>query len=418
MTFYILLFTSHKTMIIKKSELIDGKNIQITGSKSISNRLLILGKLFGNIDMLNLSNSQDTTLLKKALESDSETINIHHAGTAMRFLTSYYSIFEGRKTILTGSERMKNRPIKPLVDALQSLGADITYLEKEGFPPLQIIGKKIENNLVKISANVSSQFLTSLILIGGKLGNGLTLELEGEITSRPYLEMTLKILNEIGIKSHFAENSIEIVSHKNNIRTEHYEVESDWSSASYFYSLCAIGRKSITLKSYHTLSLQGDSVIKEIYWKYFGINTVSDYAENSISLLPEPAFEYPELITLNMNDCPDIAQTLCVTAAALKIPFVITGLHTLKVKETDRLVALQNELLKIGAKTHITVDKIESCEFIEPEDNISIATYNDHRMAMAFAPFALVKELNIENEEVVEKSYPEFWEDFAEVTNQ
>ena len=403
-------------MLLKKSELIDNQNIQITGSKSISNRLLILGKLFGNIDMFNLSNSQDTTLLKKALESDSEIVDIHHAGTAMRFLASYYSIFEGRKTILTGSDRMKNRPIKPLVDALQSLGADITYLEKEGFPPLQIIGKKLEKNLVKISANVSSQFLTSLILIGGKLENGLTLELEGEITSRPYLEMTLKILDEIGIKSHFAENKIEIVSHKNHSRTERYEVESDWSSASYFYSLAAIGRKTITLKSYHTLSLQGDSVIKELYWKYFRINTVSDYAENSISLLPEPAFEYPELITLDMNDCPDIAQTLCVTATALKIPFEITGLHTLKVKETDRLVALQNELLKIGAKTHITVEKIESSEFIEPEENISIATYNDHRMAMAFAPFALIKELNIENEDVVEKSYPEFWEDFAKVT--
>ena len=150
----------------------------------------------------------------------------------------------------------------------------------------------------------------------------------------------------------------------------------------------------------------------------FGINTVSDYAENSITLLPEPAFEYPELISLDMNDCPDIAQTLCVTATALKIPFVITGLHTLKVKETDRLVALQNELLKLGAKTHITVEKIESSEFTEPEENISIATYNDHRMAMAFAPFALVKELNIENEDVVEKSYPEFWEDFRTVTQE
>ena len=403
-------------MLLKKSELIDNQKIQITGSKSISNRLLILGKLFGNIDMFNLSNSQDTTLLKKALESDSDIVDIHHAGTAMRFLTSYYSIFEGRKTILTGSDRMKNRPIKPLVDALHSLGADITYLEKEGFPPLQIIGKKLEKNTVKISANVSSQFLTSLLLIGGKLENGLTLELEGDITSRPYLEMTLKILDEIGIKSHFAENKIEIVTQNNQYRTERYEVESDWSSASYFYSLAAIGRKSITLKSYHTLSLQGDSVIKALYLKYFGINTVSDYAESSISLLPEPAFQYPELITLDMNDCPDIAQTLCVTATALKIPFEITGLHTLKVKETDRLVALQNELLKIGAKTHITVEKIESSEFIEPEENISIATYNDHRMAMAFAPFALIKELNIENEDVVEKSYPEFWEDFAKVT--
>ncbi|RRQ47078.1 3-phosphoshikimate 1-carboxyvinyltransferase [Chryseobacterium sp. SC28] len=405
-------------MHLKKAQLIDNQQIQITGSKSISNRLLILSKLFGNIDILNLSNSQDTTLLKKALESDSEIIDIHHAGTAMRFLTSYYSIFEGRKTILTGSDRMKNRPIKPLVDALRSLGADITYLEKDGFPPLQIIGKKLERNNVKISAEVSSQFLTSLILIGGKLENGLTLELEGEITSRPYLEMTLKILNEIGIKSHFTENKIEILPHSDNFRIEHYEVESDWSSASYFYSLAAIGRKSITLKSYHTLSLQGDSVIKELYWKYFGINTVSDYAENSISLLPEPAFEFPEFITVNMNDCPDIAQTLCVTATALKIPFEITGLHTLKVKETDRLVALQKELVKIGAKTNITEDKIESSEFVKPEENISISTYNDHRMAMAFAPFALIKELNIENEDVVEKSYPEFWEDFATVTQE
>lgn len=405
-------------MIIKKSQLKDGKNIQITGSKSISNRLLILGKLFGNIDIQNLSNSQDTTLLKKALDSNGDFIDIHHAGTAMRFLTSYYSIMDGKKTILTGSDRMKNRPIKPLVDALRSLGADITYLEKEGFPPLQIIGKKIEKDTVKISANVSSQFLTSLILVGGKLENGLTLDLVGEITSRPYLEMTLKILNELGIKSHFAENKIEILPHPENTRIEHYEVESDWSSASYFYSLAAVGRKSINLKSYQAISLQGDSVIKEIYWKYFGINTVSDYAENSISLLPEPSFEYPELISLDMNDCPDIAQTLCVTATALKIPFIITGLHTLKVKETDRLVALQNELLKLGVRTYITTEKIESSEFIEPEDHISIATYNDHRMAMAFAPFALVKELNIENEDVVEKSYPEFWEDFRTVTQE
>ena len=405
-------------MYIQKSELIDGKNIQITGSKSISNRLLILGKLFGNIDLLNLSNSQDSTLLKKALESQSEVIDIHHAGTAMRFLTSFYAIAEGRKTILTGSDRMKNRPIKPLVDALQSLGADITYIEKEGYPPLQIIGKKITKNHVKISANVSSQFLTSLILIGGKLENGLTLELEGEITSRPYLEMTLKILSEVGIKSHFEENRIEVISHLGVSRIAHYVVESDWSSASYFYSLSAIGKKNINLKSYHVLSLQGDSVIKEIYWQYFGINTVSDFAENSISLLPQTSFEYPEIISIDMNDCPDIAQTLCVTATALKIPFKITGLHTLKVKETDRLVALQNELLKIGAKTDITENSIELISFVEPQEDISIATYNDHRMAMAFAPFALVKELNIENEDVVEKSYPEFWEDFAEVTKQ
>ena len=402
-------------MFLKKSELINGKNIQISGSKSISNRLLILGKLFGKINIQNLSSSQDTDLLKKALDLDSEIVNIHHAGTAMRFLTSYFSIIEGKKTILTGSERMKNRPIKPLVDALKNLGAEINYLEKAGFPPLEIIGKKLKTNSVKIEASISSQFLTSLILIGSRLENGLTLELIGKITSLPYLEMTLKILDEIGIKSHFSENKIEILPYTENLRIEHYEVESDWSSASYFYSLAAIGRKSINLKSYQTLSLQGDSMIKEIYWNFFGINTVSDYAEKSISLFAKPIFEFPRKIFLNMNNCPDIVQTLCVTASALKIPFEITGLRTLKIKETDRLAALQNELLKIGAKTCISDDKIELIEFTKPDKNISIATYDDHRMAMSFAPFALIKGLNIENEDVVEKSYPEFWKDFFSV---
>lgn len=404
-------------MHIKKSELIDGKNIQITGSKSISNRLLILGKLFGNIEIQNLSNSQDTTLLKKALESDSEIIDIHHAGTAMRFLASHYSIFEGRKTILTGSDRMKNRPIKPLVDALKSIGADISYLEKEGFPPLEIIGKNLEKNSVKIAANVSSQFLTSLILIGGKLENGLTLELVGEITSRPYLEMTLKILSEIGIENEFSENFIKIFPTTDNRQPiTNYEVESDWSSASYFYSLSAIGRKRISLKSFRKNSLQGDSVLQKIYSEFFGIETIFNETKNQISLVPTENFEFPKSINLNMNDCPDIAQTLCVTATALKIPFEISGLATLKVKETDRLVALKNELKKIGCQAEISENAIKSLHFYEPENEISIATYNDHRMAMSFAPFALVKELNIENEQVVEKSYPEFWEDFFNLT--
>lgn len=417
-------------MKISKSHLLEGKTISITGSKSISNRLLILGKLFGDLKIENLSNSQDTQLLQKALNKDSEIVDIHHAGTAMRFLTSFYAIQEGRKTILTGSERMKQRPIKPLVDALRELGAEINYLENEGFPPLEIQGKKIEKNFVKIPANISSQFITSLLLIGASLENGLEIELQGEITSRSYIKMTLKILKDIGVETHFEGNTIKILSaasslsnqkldrHYHSSKIKHYNVESDWSSASYFYSLVAIGKKKMHLKSFYAHSLQGDSALKEIYLKFFGVNTISDAGENKITILPDTHFQYPEKFVLDMNDCPDIAQTVCVTCVALKLPFEISGLGTLKVKETDRLVALQNELEKIGCRTEITENSIKSLEFFEPENDISIATYNDHRMAMSFAPFALVKELYIQNENVVEKSYPDFWKDFFEITER
>lgn len=405
-------------MFLEKSKLIGNKTIKITGSKSISNRLLILKQLFNTIIIENISNSQDTQLLEKAINSNDERIDIHHAGTAMRFLTSYYAIQEGKTTIVTGSERMKNRPLQFLVDALRELGAEISYLEKEGFPPLKIKGKKLEKSSVTIPANISSQFISSLMLIGGKLENGLEIHLKGEITSRPYLEMTLKILRTIGINNHWQENTILIepnLQKEKNSQISPFVVESDWSSASYFYSLAAIGRETINLTSFKPYSLQGDSVLREIYWKFFGVNTISEGAESRISLMPEHYFNYPEKIILNMNDCPDIAQTLCVTATAMKIPFEITGLATLKVKETDRLLALKNELFKIGCIAEITGESIESIKFFEPNENISIETYNDHRMAMSFAPFCLIKNLNIENPEVVEKSYPEFWEDFEQI---
>lgn len=408
-------------MLLKKSKLIGNQTIEISGSKSISNRLLILHQLFNNIEIKNLSNSQDTQLLEKALNSNSETIDIHHAGTAMRFLTSYFSIQEGKTVVLTGSERMKQRPIKFLVDALRELGAEISYLEKEGFPPLKITGKKLEKNTVTISANISSQFISSLMLIGAKLENGLEIILEGKVTSKPYLEMTLKILRTVGIANHWDGNTIKIEPmNSNNHIEKHLQnipfiVESDWSSASYFYSLAAISRETVNLKSFKPYSLQGDSALREIYWKFFGVNTISEGAEAKISLLPEHYFNFPDKIILNMNDCPDIAQTLCVTATALKIPFEITGLETLKVKETDRLLALKNELFKIGCISEITDDSIVSVKYFEPNENISIATYNDHRMAMSFAPFCLVKEINIENEDVVEKSYPDFWTDLKKI---
>ena len=371
--------------------------------------------------MENLSDSQDTLLLQQALENHSDTIDVHHAGTAMRFLTSYFAIQEGRTTIITGSARMKQRPIKPLVDALKELGAEIHYLENEGFPPLKIVGKKLEKNTVQIAANISSQFITSLMLIGAKLENGLNIILEGKITSIPYLEMTLKILRSIGISNVWEDNMIRIAP---NIQTEKnsqiipFVVESDWSSASYYYSLAALGRGCINLKSFKPYSLQGDSVVKEIFWEFFGVNTISEGAEAKISLLAENNFKLPEKIVLDLNDTPDIAQTICVTAAALHIPFEITGLETLKIKETDRLQALKNELFKIGCIAGITEDSICSVKFFEPNDDIVIETYNDHRMAMSFAPFCLIKELTIENEQVVEKSYPDFWSDIKECLTQ
>ena len=406
-------------MYLQKSKLTGNKTIEISGSKSISNRLLILQHLVKNIKIINLSDSQDTQLLQDALNSDKDLIDVHHAGTAMRFLTSYFAIQDGKTVTLTGSARMKQRPIKNLVDALRDLGADIQYLENEGFPPLKIVGKNLEKNTVTISADISSQFITSLMLIGAKLENGLQINLSGQITSKPYLEMTLKILRTLEIPNQWTENTISIspaVPSQKSSQPVPFVVESDWSSASYFYSLAAISRETVNLKCFKPYSLQGDSVLKEIYWKFFGVNTISEGAESRISLMPEPFFSLPESISLDMNDCPDIAQTLCVTATALQIPFGITGLATLKVKETDRLLALKNELFKIGCIVEITDDSISSVKFFDPNENICIATYNDHRMAMSFAPYCLVKSLTIENAEVVEKSYPKFWEDLNEIT--
>lgn len=404
-------------MKLEKSKLLGDKTVQISGSKSISNRLLILESLFSNIKIGNLSNSQDTQLLKKALSENTEVVDIHHAGTAMRFLTSYYSIQEGKTTILTGSGRMKERPIKNLVNALKDLGVEIEYMENEGFPPLKITGKKITQTSVNVPANISSQFITSLLLVAGKLENGLEINLVGEVTSRSYIEMTLDILTKFGIQSSFKGNTIKVepFTPDNNTEVVHYEVESDWSSASYFYSICALGRETIHLKSFYKESTQGDSAIANIYEKFFGIKTTFSEDEHKLTLKPQPDFSFPEKIVLDMNNCPDIAQTLCVTAAALNIPFEISGLGTLRVKETDRLLALYNELKKLGTVTEITDLTIKSISFGEPEDDILIKTYQDHRMAMSFAPFSLIKELNIEDEDVVEKSYPMFWKDLENI---
>jgi len=403
--------------------------LQITGSKSETNRLLLLKALYPNITLENASNSDDSKMMIKALEFPNPTthnpqlIDIHHAGTAMRFLTAYFAIHEGKEVVLTGTSRMKERPIKILVDALNQLGAEITYEENEGFPPIKIKGKKIIKNKVVIQANVSSQYISALLLIAPKLENGLELTLEGDLTSIPYINMTLALLNEIGIETSI-ENSIIKVNPlpklRNAIRNPHtITIESDWSSASYFYSIVAlseIGTK-LQLSNFKKNSLQGDTALVEIY-KSFGVETVFN-SDNSI-IITKVNTHYLLPINFNLNDSPDIAQTIAVTCFGLGIGCHLTGLHTLKIKETDRLEALKTELSKFGAIISVTNDSLTleaSFHLLSREvgGEISIATYQDHRMAMAFAPLALKVPIIIENAEVVAKSYPAFWEDLKSV---
>ena len=386
--------------------------VQITGSKSETNRLLILQQFYPNLIIENISNSDDSVIMQEALASTSNEINIGHAGTAMRFLTSYFAVKEGSEIVLTGSPRMKERPIKILVDALISLGAKIEYLEQEGFPPLKISGKKLTNSYVEIEGNVSSQYISSLLLIGATLKNGLQLKFKGEITSVPYIKMTLTLLAELGIELSWDDDSI-TVKPKPSIPSKTIVVESDWSSASYYYSLCALSPNSeITLSAYKQSSLQGDSVLAEIY-KNLGVETT--FGENTITLKNKlTTYNFP---TLNLKSAPDIAQTIAVTCFGLGIECYLTGLHTLKIKETDRLVALKTEIDKLGGEVEITNETLLLKASSKIKENISIATYHDHRMAMAFAPLALKVPICIEDANVVSKSYPTFWSDFDKVTN-
>ena len=387
------------------------KGIKISGSKSESNRLLILQQWYPTLSLENLSDSDDTVHLQDALNSNKDMVDISHAGTAMRFLTAYFAVLDGREIVLTGSDRMQNRPIKILVDALRSLDAEIEYIDKEGYPPLKIYGKKITKNKVKINGNVSSQYISALVLIAPSLENGLQIELLEEITSRPYLEMTLDLLNQLGISTSWKDNIIKIFP-KNKIADKIIIVESDWSSASYFYSLvalCEIGT-SISLSSYTKKSLQGDSCLLDIY-KNFGVET--KFKENSISLIKTRSIskENEKPIELDLKNAPDLAQTIAVTCFGLGLACNLIGLHTLKIKETDRLVALQNELQKLGAIIKVTDNSLHIEKSFQINRNCSIKTYKDHRMAMAFAPLALKVPITIEDADVVSKSYVNFWKD-------
>ena len=388
--------------------------IKVTGSKSESNRLLLLKALFPGIEIENLSNSDDSQLMQIALESSEDIIDIHHAGTAMRFLTAYFSVQDDREIILTGSKRMKERPIKILVDALVELGADIEYLENLGFPPLKIKGKKLEGGKVSLSANVSSQYISALLLIAPKLKNGIELSLNGEITSTPYIKMTLNLLNQIGVNTSFEGNIIKVDPLIKNINNMSLVVESDWSSASYFYSLVALSEigNELVLSSYKQKSLQGDSVLASIY-KNFGVET--KFQENAIHIKKAKRSSLKNGVELDLSNAPDIAQTIAVTCLGLGLKCNLTGLHTLKIKETDRLLALKTEIEKLGGQVIISDASLQLKENQSIKDNILIETYNDHRMAMAFAPLALKTEIIIEDAEVVSKSYPDFWKDLAAI---
>ncbi|MGV8814920.1 MAG: 3-phosphoshikimate 1-carboxyvinyltransferase [Gelidibacter sp.] len=404
-----MLLTLHKSTLVENPP-----KIVITGSKSESNRLLLLQALYPELQIQNVSNSDDSEVMQKALKSTSNLIDINHAGTAMRFLTAFFSTQEGREITITGSARMKERPIQVLVEALNALGADISYLEAEGCPPLRINGKSLLKDQVTLKANVSSQYISALLLIAPKLNNGLELTLEGEITSVPYINMTLDLLNQIAVETSFENNKIKVSPLKSlNAYQKALTVESDWSSASYFYSIVALAPvgTEITLSSYKKDSLQGDSVLATIYTD-FGVVTTFD--NNSITLSKKTDCLL-QTVDCQLKNAPDIAQTIAVTCFGLGVGCHLTGLHTLKIKETDRLVALKTELEKLGAQVEITNDSLKLKSSANITDHVAIGTYHDHRMAMAFAPLGLKTNLQIEDAMVVSKSYPTFWEDLKAI---
>ncbi|MBT8184356.1 MAG: 3-phosphoshikimate 1-carboxyvinyltransferase [Eudoraea sp.] len=381
--------------------------IEITGSKSESNRLLLLQAIYPNLQIQNISNSDDAKAMKEGLAKRHGKVDIHHAGTAMRFLTAFFASREEREIVLTGSSRMQERPIKILVEALRQLGAEINYVHQEGYPPLKINGRQLKGSGVSLPANISSQYISALLLIAPGMENGLEVELIGEVTSIPYIKMTLSLLDALGIENSFRGNRIKVMP-RQTVHDTTIVVESDWSSASYYYGIAAlseIGTK-INLTAYKKNSLQGDSILSELY-RDFGVTT--SFGDHSISLLKTA--DHKTSVEYDLTSAPDIAQTIVVSCFGLGMGCHLSGLHTLKIKETDRLEALYKELTKLGAKLEVTSDSLT----LEPGktilSKIAIDTYNDHRMAMAFAPLAMKTTLIINDAEVVSKSYPDFWED-------
>jgi len=404
-------------MTIKKLNKLDSTNLDIEinlpASKSISNRALILNALaYSPYDIQNLSDCDDTSVMIKALDSNDTTFDIGAAGTSMRFLTAFLSKTVG-EWIITGSERMKNRPIKLLVDALNSLGARIEYVEKEGFPPLRIFGSALTGGEIKLNGGVSSQYISALMMVAPYMQNGLKIVLEGDVISVPYILMTKGMMKEFGVNAAFENNTIKI---KPQIyKPVQYKVESDWSAASYWYEILSIARNGqIYLNGLYRNSSQGDSKVAELF-EQLGVKT--EYQNEGVLL--SATQNYVDTFEYDFVNQPDLAQTFAVTCCLKNIPFHFKGVQSLKIKETDRIAALINELGKAGFV--LTEPKDGELAWLgercEPASEISIATYEDHRMAMAFAPMALTTSVTIEEPQVVSKSYPDFWDDFGKLVN-
>lgn len=384
-------------------------SVQLPASKSISNRALILNALsYSPYEIQNLSDCDDTEVMVKALNSNARDFDIKAAGTAMRFLTAFLSKVVGEWTI-TGTERMKNRPIKILVDALNALGGKVEYMDREGYPPLRIFGSALQGGEISLSGGVSSQYISALLMIAPLMENGLTLSLEGNIISKPYIHLTLQLMELFGVKAEWNGQVIKVQPQEYNpIR---FTVESDWSAASYWYSMMALSKNAeIELSGLFKNSLQGDAAGAKLFAQ-LGVGTT--FTDRGVVL--KRTGNLAKKLVYNFVNEPDLAQTFVVTCVFLNIPFRFTGLQSLKIKETDRIVALKTELSKLG---YILTDSNDSIlewngERCEPEDSPVIATYEDHRMAMAFAPAALVRPEGIEiaHPEVVTKSYPRYWDD-------
>lgn len=382
--------------------------ITLPSSKSISNRTLILNALSGcPQDIQNLSDCDDTEVLVKALGFEECDFDIKAAGTAMRFLTALLATKEGNWTI-TGTERMKNRPIKLLVEALRSVGGKIEYMEKEGFPPLRIHGSQLQGGKISMAGNVSSQYISALLMIAPLMKNGLTLQLKGEVVSKPYIHLTIELMKIFGVNAEWNGATIDI--HPQSYKPVSFTVESDWSAASYWYEIAALSKVEITLKGLFENSLQGDSAVARLF-EPLGINTV--FTAGGVIL--KQADRQTQTMEYDFEDEPDLAQTFVTTCCLLNIPFHFTGLQSLKIKETDRIEALKNELRKLGYLLEDSNNSILTWDGkrCEAEATPTIKTYEDHRMAMAFAPAALVRQhgITIANPEVVSKSYPYYWED-------
>ncbi len=390
--------------------------IALPASKSISNRVLIINALsYSSFPVKNLSDCDDSLVMNQVLESNSNSFDIHHAGTAMRFLTAYLSKIVG-EWHLTGSERMQQRPISILVDALRKLGAMIEYTGQEGFPPLKITGTALKGRILELDGSISSQYISALLMIAPTVQGGLTLRLTNRIISRSYIEMTLGIMKKFSIKHQWNGNEIRIEAQ--SYKPVSYTVEADWSGASYWYAMAALSEQcDLNLKGLRLKSLQGDSVQAEWFEKYFGL--ISRQEGDSVRVTKSKEVILKKL-NLNFIENPDIAQTFVVLAIGKRLPFHFTGLKTLKIKETDRIAALKNECANLGvlltepAEGELAWNGVTDQSLAQNEP--VIATYHDHRMAMAFAPVALFNGfIRIEDAMVVTKSYPSFYEDLRKV---